>query len=92
MGRSNQPSLPSCHSHIDCAVDRYDHREGNDDYSQPSALFQLFDEGQMQRLFVNIAGSMAGVPPFSIDRQLAHFDKVPPDYGHGVRAALETNQ
>ncbi|MDH4560310.1 catalase [Pseudomonas sp. BN411] len=73
---------------IDGAADRYDHRDGNDDYSQPRALFQLFDEGQRQRLFANIAGSMAGVPQFIIDRQLAHFDKVHPDYGNGVRAAL----
>ncbi|AOE83278.1 catalase [Pseudomonas sp. TCU-HL1] len=77
---------------IDGAADRYDHREGNDDYSQPRALFQLFDEGQKQRLFANIAGSMTGVPQFIIDRQLAHFDMVHPDYGNGVRAALEAGQ
>lgn len=74
---------------IDGAADRYDHRDGNDDYSQPRALFQLFAEGQRQRLFANIAASMTGVPQFIIDRQLAHFDKVHPDYGNGVRAALE---
>ncbi|MFZ6047639.1 catalase [Pseudomonas sp. CR3202] len=74
---------------IDGAADRYDHRDGNDDYSQPRSLFQLFDEGQKQRLFGNIAASMAGVPQFIIDRQLAHFDKVHPDYGNGVRAALK---
>ncbi|NLN27617.1 MAG: catalase [Firmicutes bacterium] len=69
-------------------ADRYDHREGNDDYSQPRALFLLFDEGQRQRLFANIAEAMDGVPQFIIDRQLAHFDRVHPDYGDGVRAAL----
>ncbi|MFC5697668.1 catalase [Pseudomonas sp. GCM10022186] len=77
---------------IDGAADRYDHRDGNDDYSQPRALFQLFDEGQKQRLFGNIAASMAGVPQFIIDRQLAHFDKVHPDYGNGVRAALKATR
>jgi catalase len=30
---------------------RYDHREGNDDSSQPRALFRLFDDGQKARLF-----------------------------------------
>lgn len=69
-------------------ADRYDHREGNDDYSQPRALFGLFDEGQRARLFANIAESMQGVPQFIIDRQLGHFEKVHPDYAAGVRAAL----
>src|SRR5690606_15657824 len=27
-------------------ADRYDHREGNDDYGQPRALFNLFDDEQ----------------------------------------------
>ena len=60
-------------------ADRYDHREGNDDYSQPGALFRLFDEGQRQRLFNNIAEAMDGVPQFIIDRQLGHFDKANPN-------------
>ncbi|MDQ2075341.1 catalase [Marinimicrobium sp. ABcell2] len=69
-------------------VDRYDHREGNDDYSQPRALFNLFDQGQKQRLFNNIAAAMAGVPEFIIERQLGHFEQIHPDYAAGVRAAL----
>lgn len=69
-------------------ADRYNHREGNDDYSQPRALFNLFDEGQKARLFSNIAESMQGVPDFIIQRQLGHFEKVHPDYAAGVRAAL----
>ncbi|MCB9853314.1 MAG: catalase [Phycisphaerales bacterium] len=69
-------------------ADRYDHREGNDDYSQPRALFNLFDEGQKQRLFLNIAASMGGVPAFIIERQLGHFEKVHPEYAAGVREAL----
>lgn len=67
---------------------RYDHREGNDDYSQPRALFNLFDDGQKQRLFSNIAAAMQGVPQEIVDRQLGHFEKVHPDYAEGVRAAL----
>src|SRR5882724_6659499 len=43
-------------------ADRYDHREGNDDFSQPRALWALFDEGQRQRLYANIAAAMEGVP------------------------------
>jgi catalase len=70
-------------------ADRYNHRIGNDDFSQPRALFNLFDEGQKRRLFSNIAAAMAGVPSGIIERQLALFDKVHPDYGNGVRKALK---
>lgn len=69
-------------------ADRYDHREGNDDFGQPRALFELFDSGQKQRLFANIAAAMAGVPDFIVHRQLALFAKVHPDYAAGVKAAL----
>jgi len=71
-------------------ADRYNHREGNDDYGQPRALFNLFDDGQKARLFSNIAEAMQGVPDNIIERQLAHFEKVHPDYAAGVRAALSS--
>ena len=69
--------------------DRYSHREGNDDYTQAGNLFRIFDEGQKQRLYMNIAGSMQGVPQEIIERQLVHFEKADPEYGTGVRQALE---
>ncbi|GGE47389.1 catalase A [Agaricicola taiwanensis] len=71
-------------------ADRFNHRDGNDDHRQPRALFELFDEGQRQRLFLNLAEAMWGVPQEIIERQLGHFTKVHPDYGAGVRSALET--
>ena len=70
-------------------ADRYNHRVGNDDFIQPRALFNLFDTGQKKRLFSNIAEAMEGVPDVIVRRQLALFDKVHPDYGAGVRAALK---
>lgn len=69
-------------------ADRYNHRDGNDDYRQPRALFELFDDGQKQRLFMNVAEAMQGVPEFIVERQLGHFEKVHPDYAAGVRKAL----
>ncbi len=69
-------------------ADRYNHREGNDDYGQPRALFNLFDDSQKARLFFNIAEAMQGVPDEIIERQLAHFEKVHPDYAAGVRTEL----
>lgn len=69
--------------------DRYNHRIGNDDFSQPRALFELFDAGQRARLFSNIAAAMGGVPPVIKERQCRLFDQVHPEYGAGVRKALE---
>jgi catalase len=70
-------------------ANRWDHRAGNDDYGQPRALFERFDAGERQRLFSNMAAAMQGVPDFILERQFAHLDKVHPDYGAGVRAAVE---
>ncbi|HMA16704.1 MAG TPA: catalase [Kiloniellaceae bacterium] len=69
-------------------ADRYDHRAGNDDYTQPGNLFRLMTPDQQQRLFGNIAASMDGVPEAIVRRQLAHFTKADPAYGAGVAKAL----
>ena len=68
----------------------YNHRDGNDDYVQVTALFNLFDGGQKQRLYQNIAEAMWGIPNDIAERQIGHFTKVHADYGAGVRAALAT--
>lgn len=62
---------------------------GNDDYTQAGNLFRIFDDGQKQRLYMNIASSMQGVPQEIIERQLVHFEKADPEYGAGVRQALK---
>lgn len=67
---------------------RYDHRAGNDDYSQPRALHDLMTDDQRARLYRNTAETMQGVPQDIIDRALANYDKVSPAYGNGIRAAL----
>lgn len=82
-----EPALP-----LEGDADRFNHREGNDDYSQPRALFNLFDQAQKQRLFSNIAAAMGGVPEFIVARQLAHFEQVHADYAEGVRQALKANR
>lgn len=69
-------------------ADRYNHRDGNDDYVQVTALFNLFDDGQKNRLCSNIADAMAGVPANIVERQCVHFDRAHPDYGKGVREAI----
>ena len=73
-------------------ADRYDHREGNDDFVQVRALFNLFDAGQKSRLFSNIAAAMQGIPDEIQARQLALFAKVDPAYEAGVKAALKLTE
>jgi catalase len=70
------------------AADRYDHRQGNDDYTQAGNLYRLLPADERERLHKAIAGAMSGVPREIVDRQLAHFDRADSAYGKGVRAAL----
>ncbi|HEY8965810.1 MAG TPA: catalase-related domain-containing protein, partial [Candidatus Methylacidiphilales bacterium] len=70
------------------AADRFDHRLGNDDYTQPGNLFRLMTAEQKGRLFSNVAAAMAGVPDFIVQRQLGHFHKADPAYAAGVAQAL----
>ncbi|RZI55977.1 MAG: catalase [Rubrivivax sp.] len=89
-GATQDPSVAEPPLRLQGDAARFDHREGNDDYAQPGALFRLLGEAQQQRLGRNIAESMRGVPAFIIDRQLGHFDKADPAYGRVVRTALST--
>ena len=65
--------------------DRYDHREGNDDYTQAGNLYRLMPADERDRLHHAIAGAMSGVPSEIIDRQLKHFAKADPAYAEGVK-------
>ncbi|MBN1826051.1 MAG: catalase [Candidatus Eisenbacteria bacterium] len=70
-------------------ADRYDHREGNDDYTQAGNLYRLLPEDQKKRLHAAIAGAMCCVPEEIVERQLGHFAKADPAYAKGVRAAMK---
>ena len=70
-------------------ADRYDHRAGNDDYTQAGNLFRLLPADGKARLFANIAETMRDVPDFIVKRQLEHFTKADPAYGKGVAQALQ---
>ena len=69
-------------------ADRYDHREGNDDYTQPGNLFRLMTKAQKEALFGNTARAMAGVPKEIVLRWIAHCAKADPDYGSGIAQQL----
>jgi catalase len=77
-----EPPLP-----ISGAAGRYDHRVGNDDYSQAAALFSLMS-GEQQQLFDNIAAAMRGLPGTIQLRQIGHFAKADSAYGRGVAERL----
>ncbi|MFG1462457.1 catalase [Xanthobacter sp. DSM 24535] len=87
-GAAENPAFVEPPLKISGDAERYSHRVGNDDYAQPRALFELFDAGQRQRLFTNLAEAMWGIPQEIADRQIGHFEKVHPEYGAGVREAL----
>ncbi len=70
------------------AADHWNHREDSDYFSQPAALFHLFDEAQKQRFFKNIAEDMMGVPAHIVARQLELFHQIDPAYRKGVAEAL----
>jgi catalase len=67
---------------------RYDHRVGNDDYTQPGNLFRLMPDDARQRLMDNLAAAMADVPEEIQRRQVAHFLRADPAYGAGVAERL----
>jgi catalase len=73
---------------IDGAAARYDHRVGNDDYTQPGNLFRLMRPGAQARLMDNLAAAMADVPEAIQRRQIAHFANADPAYGAGVAERL----
>jgi catalase len=69
-------------------VYRYDHREDDDYYSQPAALFALFDDAHRARFFGNVARHIHGVPNDIVARQIEHFRRIDPAYAQGVIDAL----
>jgi len=69
-------------------ADRYNPREGADDFIQPGALFRLMNASQKEQLFNNLAEAMQGVPERIVVRQLLHFYKADPAYGRGVAGKL----
>lgn len=87
-GPSEDPRFAEPPLKISGDADRYNHREGNDDYTQPGNLFRLMNDDQKQQLVGNLAEAMDGVPRRIQARQLAHFYNADPAYGSGVAEKL----
>ncbi|MEH2919820.1 catalase [Samsonia erythrinae] len=70
------------------SADHWNHREDEDYYTQPRALFNLLSAEEHQRMFKRIAEELSQVPEAIQDRQIALFNRVDPAYGAGVAKAL----
>lgn len=81
------PSVAEPPLRINGDAARWNHRDGNDDYSQPRALHDLMTAEQRARLYLNTAEAMQGVPDAIINRALGHYDLISKAYGDGIRAA-----
>jgi len=69
-------------------ADRYDHRAGNDDYTQAGNLYRLMSAEEKARLVANLVGAMKDVPREIQVRQIGHFTKADPAYGAAVARGL----
>lgn len=70
------------------SANRYDHREGNDDYTQAGDLYRLMTPEQQQRLIHNIVGSLSEARDDIKMRQLCHFFRADVNYGRRVAEGL----
>ncbi len=88
-GPSDDPRYKEPPMAISGDADRYNHRDGNDDYSQAGDLFRLMTEDQRELLMDTIAGAMQGVPKEIVLRQIGHFMEADPDYGAGILKRMQ---
>ncbi len=70
------------------SVDRHNHRDENDYYTQPGNLYRLMPKDAQQRLINNIVGSLKNVPQRIQELQVQHFYKADAAYGTGVAKGL----
>lgn len=83
-----QPDFSEPPLNLSGAVMRWDHREDDDYYSQPGALFNLMNEQQKQALFANTAESIGGASSDIQKRHIRHCLKAAQAYGEGIAKAL----
>ncbi len=70
------------------AAMRWDHREDDDYFSQPGALFNIMNAQQQQALFANTADSISGASIDIQKRHIRHCLKADQAYGEGLAKAL----
>ncbi|MEQ8786924.1 MAG: catalase [Pirellulaceae bacterium] len=72
----------------DVSADRFDSREGHDDYTQAGDLWRLFPEDEKQRTVTAICGALGQVREEIQHRQLCHFFRADEEYGRRVAEGL----
>jgi len=87
-GPVEDPSYKEPPLHVSGDVDRYDHRENNDDYKQPGDLYRLMNSEERGRLISNLVDSMGGVPERILVRHSVHCHHADPEYGKSLAEAL----
>ena len=83
-----QPDFSEPPLSLEGAADHWNHREDEDYYSQPGALFRLMSAVQQQVLFDNTARSIRAAPREIQLRHIRNCQKTDAAYGKGVAAAL----
>lgn len=84
-----QPDFKEPPLTLEGTADHWNHREDDDYFSQPRALFELLSDEEHQRMFGRIAGELVQVPVEIQQRQIDLFTKVHPAYGLGVANAIK---
>lgn len=69
-------------------ADRYDHRQGNDDYTQAGDLYRLMSDGEKGRTAQAIGQALGQTRQDIQMRMLCHFFRADADYGMRVAQAL----
>jgi catalase len=83
-----QPGFAEPPLSIEGAADHWNHREDDDYYSQPRALFNLMSPAQQKVLFENTARAMGDAPREIKIRHIGNCLKADKAYGQGVADAL----
>lgn len=84
-----QPDFKEPPLSIEGAADHWNHREDEDYFSQPRALYELLSDDEHQRMFARIAGELSQASKETQQRQIDLFTKVHPEYGAGVEKAIK---
>lgn len=85
---AEQPDFREPPLSVSGAADHWNHREDDDYFSQPGALFRLMSPEQQQVLFDNTARSLGGAGLHIQSRHIEHCTQADPEYGAGVARAL----
>ncbi|WP_170754859.1 catalase [Ruegeria lacuscaerulensis] len=86
-----QPDFSEPPLSLEGQADHWNHREDEDYYSQPRALFQLMTADQKQQLFDNTARAIAPARIEIKHRHIRNCHRADPAYAQGIADALGIN-